>query len=75
MIIVIFQDITQRRVAAPIDVSTQPIDPFFNGQVASLGVKYLEDGTERFFPKRRYGITTKTRIISKSSPDVIYITA
>jgi hypothetical protein len=44
MIILLFQDITQRRMAARIDVSGQPIDALFKGQVPSLGSSTLRMG-------------------------------
>jgi len=35
----------------------------------------LEDGTERFFPKGRYGITTIRYVIAQKSANLIYIWA
>jgi len=44
----LFSDVTQRRMAVFVDVLGQHIGSFFKRQVSSLGVKYLENGTDRY---------------------------
>jgi hypothetical protein len=45
--IAVFWEVIQRRMIVRMDVLGQIIGPFFKGQVPFLGVKYLEDGTDR----------------------------
>jgi len=45
------------------------------GNRLSLGFLNSEDGTERFFPKRRYEITTTRRIRTQKSAGLSYFAA